>query len=196
MKKFLVTLMLVISLFGCGTTAFNIKSVNELSGGKMLTGRFMFYNNDTLVESGQGFIVFFKERHDKTLRQFVPDEKGYVYTPVDEGQYDIVRIMYSELQGHLRFPIAQSSGINIDASDTIVNFGTIQVNFQQDVTSRIAYITTYGYPYTGKLTPTTLKPELSITQIPDWDVIRQYISSKLDILPESIRDEVVHFQQT
>jgi len=73
--------------------------------------------------------------------------------------------------------------INIDASDTSVNFGTIQISLQQNITSRIAYVTTYGYPYAGKFIPSSLKPELNITQIPDWDITHQYVlSSKLPIL--------------
>jgi len=44
--------------------------------------------------------------------------------------------------------------------------------------------------------PSSLKPELSITQILDWNVTHQYIlSSKFDILPESVRDEDVYFSK-
>ncbi len=138
LSKTLVVLSLTILLFGCGTTAYNIKSTRELSGNKLLTGRFVFYNDDVHIESGKGFGVFFKEREDKTLRMFQPDEKGYVYIPVDEGQYYISRIKYNRLNGHLLFPVHQSSGINVDVSDTVVNFGTIQINLQQNITARLA----------------------------------------------------------
>ncbi len=181
-------------LFGCGATAYNIKSASELNGNKLLTGRFVFYNDDVYIKNSEGFTVFFKESEEKTPRMFYPDEEGYVYIPVDEGQYYISRIKYNKLNGHLLFPVHQSSGINVDVSDTVVNFGTIQINLRQNITSRIAYVSTYGYPYAGKLMPSSLKPELSITQIPDWNVTHQYILfTKLDILPESIRDEVVDF---
>ena len=196
LSKILVVLSLTTLLFGCGTTAYNIKSVSELGGNKLLTGRFVFYNDDVHIENGQGFTVFFKEREAETLRMFQPDEKGYVYIPVDEGQYYISRIKYNKLNGHLLFPVHQSSGINVDVSDTVVNFGTIQVDLQQNITSKIAYVSTYGYPYAGKLMPSSLKPELSIVQIPDWNVTHQYLlSSKLDILPETVRDEVVTFSE-
>ena len=195
-SKLLVTLMLTVLLFGCGTTAYNIKSSEELSGNKLLTGRFVFYNDDIHIENGEGFTVYFKEREEKTLKIFQPDEKGFVYIPVDEGQYYISRIKYNKLNGHLLFPVHQISRINVDVSDTVVNFGTIQINLQQNITSRIAYVSTYGYPYAGKLMPSSLKPELSIAQIPDWNITHQYIlSSKLDILPESVRDEVVDFSK-
>jgi len=188
--------MLATLLFGCGTTAYNIKSANELSGKKLLTGQFVFYNDDVHIENGEGFSVFFKEREDKTLRMFQPDEEGYIYIPVDEGQYYISRIKYNKLNGHLLFPVHQSSGINVDVSDTVVNLGTIHISLQQNITSKIAYVSTYGYPYAGKLMPSSLKPELSITQIPDRDIIHQYmLLSKLDILPESVRDEVVYFSE-
>ena len=174
-RKILVVLSLTTLLFGCGSTAYNIKSTRELNGKKLLTGQFVFYNDDVYIENGEGFSIFFKERDDKTLRMFQPDEKGYVYIPVDEGQYYISRIKYNKLNGYLLFPIHQSSGINVDVSDTVVNLGTIQISLQQNITSRIAYVSTYGYPYAGKLMPSSLKPELSITQIPDWDTTHQYI---------------------
>ncbi len=195
-RKILVVLSLTTLLFGCVTTAYNIKSATELSGNKLLTGRFVFYNDDVHIENGKGFTVFFKEREDNTLSMFHPDEKGYVYIPVDEGQYYISRIKYNRLNGHLLFPVHQSSGIHVDKSDTVVNFGTIHINLQQNITSKIAYVSTYGYPYAGKLMPSSLKPELSITQIPDWDISHRYILlSKLDILPESVRGEVVYFSE-
>jgi len=194
--KIFVVLMLATLLFGCGTTAYNVKSSRELSDNKLLIGRFVFYNDDVHIENGEGFTVFFKKREDKTLRMFQPDEKGYVYIPVDEGQYYISKIKYNRFNGHLLFPLHQSSGINVDVSDKVVNFGTIQISLQQNITSRIAYVSTYGYPYAGKLMPSSLKPELSITQILDWNVTHQYIlSSKFDILPESVRDEDVYFSE-
>ena len=196
LSRILVVLMLATLLFGCGTTEYNIKSTSELNGNKLLTGRFVFYNDDVHIENGEGFSVFFKERDDKTLRMFQPDEEGYVYIPVDEGQYYIARIKYNKLNGHLLFPVHQSSGINVAAFDKVVNFGTIQISLQQNITSKIAYVSTYGYPYAGKLMPSSLKPELSITQTPDWDIAHPYILfTKLDILPESIRDEVIYFPE-
>ncbi len=196
LNKLLVISMLATMVFGCGTTAYNTESAGELSGNKLLTGRFVFYNDGVHIENSKGFSVFFKKREDKTLKMFQPDEKGYVYIPVDEGKYYISRIKYNKLNGHLLFPVHQSSGINVNASDTVVNFGTIQVDLQQNITSRIAYISTYGYPYAGKLMPSSLKPELSIVQIPDWNVTHQYLlSSKLDILAESVRDETVDFSE-
>lgn len=192
----MIVLILATFICGCSTTAYNIKSTGELNSDKLLTGRFVFSVDDKLIENHKGFTVYFKKNSDKILRMFKPDEKGYVYTPVDVGQYYISRIKYSKLNGYLLFPVHQSSGIHIDASDSVVNFGTIQISLQQNITSKIAYVSTYGYPYAGKLMPASLKPELNITQIPDWDITHQYIlSSKLDILPESVRDEIINFSK-
>jgi hypothetical protein len=188
--------MLATLLFGCSTTAYNIKSASELSGNKLLTGRLVFYIDDVHIENGEGFTVFFKEREDKTLRMFQPDEEGYVYIPVDEGQYYISRIKYNKLHGHLLFPVHQSSVINVYTPDTVVNFGTIRISLQQNITSKIAYVSTFGYPFAGKLMPSSLKPELSITQVSDWDITHRYILlSKFDILPESVRVEVIYFPE-
>lgn len=194
--RILAVLIVSVLLFSCTTTSYNIKSVEELNTGKLLTGRFVFYIDDAHIENNKGLTVYFKEKDDKRTIMFQPDENGYVYTPVDKGQYYISRIKYNKLNGYLLFPVHQSSGINIDDSDTVVNFGTIQISLKQNITSKIAYVSTYGYPYAGKLMPASLKPELNIAQIPDWDITHQYVlSSKLDILPESIRDEVVEFSE-
>jgi hypothetical protein len=182
-------------LFGCSTITYNIKSTKELSGKKLLTGRFVFYINDVPVETEKEFAVFFKEKHDKPLRKFVPDEKGFVYIPVDVGQYYIIRIMHRELNGYVRFPILQRCGINIDSSDTVVNFGAIKINYLQNVTSRIAFLKTYAYPYSGTFIPPPLKHELSIKQFPDLDVTHKYISSKLDISAKSIRNKAFNFPE-
>ena len=80
--KILVVFTLTTLLFGCGTTAYNIKSARELSNTKMLTGRFVFFNDDVHNKNSEGFTVFFKKREDKTLQMFQPDEEGYVFIPV------------------------------------------------------------------------------------------------------------------
>lgn len=61
LSKTVVVLMLVTLLLGCGTTAYNIKSSGELNGNKLLTGRFVFYD-DVHIENSKGVTVFFKER--------------------------------------------------------------------------------------------------------------------------------------
>lgn len=191
LMKILVVSALIILLFGCSTTVHNIKSAKELNENKLLTGRFVFFHNDIPLENSEGFTIFFKERSDKKLRAFKPDENGYVYIPLDQGQYYISSIEYRDFQGGIRFPVRQSSGIHIENSDTVVNFGTIKVNCLQNESSKAAYLTTYAYPYAGKFIPLSQKPEFRITQIPEWNLIHKYISSKLDISQESIRDEVI-----
>ena len=94
---------------------------------------------------------------------------------MDEGQYYLTRISYRDLQGQVRFPVQQNPGIDVDASDSTANFGTIKVTLQQNITSKIAYVTTYAYPYSGTYLPSALKPTIHLAQIPDRDVTHQYI---------------------
>ncbi|GAX62548.1 DNA-directed RNA polymerase, beta subunit [Candidatus Scalindua japonica] len=194
-KKILILSALATFLFGCSTTALNIKQSSDLNGKKILTGRFVFLHNDIPLGNSEGFTIFFKERSDKKLRAFKLDENGFVYIPLDQGQYYISSIEFRHSLGNFGFPVHQSSGINIDASDTVVNFGTMKINLKQNEASKVAYLTTYAYPYAGKFIPLSQKPELRITQIPEWNVIQKYILSKLDISPESIRDEVINFSE-
>jgi hypothetical protein len=194
LNRLVVVLILITFLFGCSTTVHNIRSVNELNGNKLLTGRFVFYNNNLPVETSKGFTVYLKKGEDKKLIKFEIDEKGYVYIPVDEGRYSIVRIKYSGLgglSGYGSFPVLQSSSMNINASDTVVNLGTIKICFQQSAASKAACLAASTYPLGGLFIPSSLKPKLSITHIPDWDVTRQHISSTFNISPVLINDEFV-----
>ncbi len=43
-------LILIISLSGCATTVSNINSFDDLSGSKLLVGRFIFYDKGKRVE--------------------------------------------------------------------------------------------------------------------------------------------------
>ncbi|GJQ59469.1 MAG: hypothetical protein D8M57_09995 [Candidatus Scalindua sp. AMX11] len=191
--KLLTVLLLATLLFGCTTTVYNITSTNELNGNKLLTGRLLFFVNEIPFEDGIGFTIFIKESTDKELRELKPDENGYIYVSVEKGTYHIKRITYRDLHGHFRFPIHEGPGIDVSASDTVVNFGTIKVSLQQHITSRISYVTTYGYPYTGTYIPSALKPTLRLAQIPDRDVTHQYILKDFGILPESMREEDLNF---
>ena len=193
--KRVMVLLSATLLFGCTATTYNITSTRELDGNKLLTGRFVFFINDVPVVDGMGVTIFFKERLDKKIREFKPDENGYVYVSVEEGQYYLTRVTYRDLHGQRRFPVHQNPGIDVHASDTVVNFGTIMVSLQQNITSRIAYVTTYAYPYSGTYLPSALKPTIRLEQIPDWDVTHQYILKDLGIVPESVREVVLNFPE-
>ena len=64
-NKIWVAMMLATLMFGCGTTVYNIKSARERSNNKLLTGRFVFYNDGVHIENGEGFTVFFKKERIK-----------------------------------------------------------------------------------------------------------------------------------
>ena len=214
LNKFLVLFVLVLVAFlsGCYsyTTVSNIRSVNELKGKRLLVGRFVFYvngklvkphkavkynNPDTIEEEREtdkkdkeyvtGFTVLF-EKGDGKLKEFELDEKGYVYMPVDEGQYYISRIIHGSVFGIRSFPIGSSSGISIKSSDAVVNFGTIKVEYKRSVGSKAM-----GLLISSMVIIDPTPADLRINQTSDGDTTRRYISSKFNILPELIRDEVV-----
>lgn len=205
-KKSLVLCILIFVLFvaGCATTVSNIKSVDELKGNRLLVGRFVFYVNDKLVnlhtltqEDGSkktvsGFHVLF-DKGDGKSKKIELDEKGYVYISVDEGQYYFTRIKtnFNFWFGVQRFPIHLSSGISVNNSDSVVNFGTIKVEYEHSAGAKATELLISSviifYPQLSNL---------RVTQTSDWDTTRRYISSKFNILPELIRDEVVSLSVT
>lgn len=193
--EMVVILLLVTLLCGCTTTAHNIESTRELNGNKLLTGRFLFFINDIPLEDGIGFTIFFQEREKKRLREFNPDKNGYVYVSVEEGHYYLKRVSYRDLHGNFRFPVHQVTGIAVNTSDAAVNFGTVTVTLHQNITSRIAYVTTYAYPYAGTYIPSAMKPTLHLVQIPDYDATHQFILEDLGIAPESIREVALDFPE-
>jgi tetratricopeptide (TPR) repeat protein len=195
LRNLLVVFALTALLFGCNTTAQNIKFANELGTQKLLTGRFVFYNHELPLENDRGFTIFFKEKFEKP-KTFKPDYNGYVYIPVDEGQYYIESIRHNSFAGGVHsIDLHQSSGINVDTSDTVVNFGTIKVILKQNLGSKVTRV------LSGVILGSTLasdlhnmhKPMIDITQITDYNANNQYISSKFNIAPGLIRDEIVNF---
>ncbi len=56
-------------------------------------------------------------------------------------------------------------------------------------------MSTYGYPYNNKFMSSSLKPELNLTQLHNWDFTLHYTLSKLDIIPDSTRDVVIEFPE-
>lgn len=70
LSKIFLALMLATLLIGCTTKVYNIKSAGELSGNKLLTGRFVFFNDDEYIENGEGFTVFLKKQGIKRSECF------------------------------------------------------------------------------------------------------------------------------
>ena len=195
LNRLLSIIALTTLLFGCSTTAQNIKFSDELGTRKLLTGRFIFYNNGLSLRNSKGFTIFFKENLEE-IKAFKPDNEGYVYIPVDEGQYYIKSIMHNSLISGLHaVKLHQSSAINVDTSDTVVNFGTIKVVFKQSLGSKVSSILSAAIPG-GTLAYNIYKSDkqmIDITQITDNNANHQYISSTLSLSPGLIRDAVVSF---
>jgi len=211
-------LAMIIFLASCTTIAPNIKSVDDIKGHKLLVGRFIFYVNGKLIEPHErrkeflkltptrkarkktkteedkeiivGFTIFLQNGETKRV---VLDENGYVYILVDEGHYYINRVKHhSAFLGTHRFSPNPNTGFKIRHSDAVVNFGTIKVDFRQSTASKAVGILTL-IASQGFFTASSA--QLYLTQSVDWDTPRNYISSKFNIPPELIRDEVVRFIQ-
>ncbi len=153
-SKFLVLYVLVLAtlLSSCAQTIPNIKSTQELKGNKLLVGRFVFYENEKLVnisekveEDGSKkrwyrFSVLFKKEGEKA-KKLELDENGYAYIPVSDGLYYINRIKHhSRWHGTRKFSLLPNTGIKINSSDSVVSFGTIKVGFKHSTASKTAGI--------------------------------------------------------
>ena len=207
-SKFLTLYVLVLAtlLSSCTQKISNIKSIQGLKENKLLAGRFLFYNNNKLAnirevvkEDGgkeyvTGFSVLFKKEGEKA-KKLELDENGYAYIPVSDGQYYINRIKHhSTWHGTRRFSLLPNTGIKINSSDSVVNFGTIKVEFKHSTASKTAgIIEAVLFPESlfSYLSPASLR----VNQTSDWGVPCQYISAKFGISPKSIRDEIVKFPE-
>lgn len=213
----LCVLVLLIFLSSCATTAPNIKSVDDLKGRKLLAGRFIFYVNEKLIEPHErvkynkptstrerrkktkteedkeiivGFTIFL---HNGETKKVVLDENGYVFIPVDDGNYYIKRIKHhSAWLGTHSFSIYPNSGFDIKNSDVVVNFGTIKVEFRQRAASKTVGVLTL---IASQGLFSISSAQLRVTQDLDWNSPRNYISSKFSISPELIRDETIKFSK-
>ena len=194
-NKLVILCISVFVLFSAGgclehTITPNIKSANEIKGKKLLAGKFVFYKNGKLIEKNQyaKFRVLFNKKGEKKPKKFKPDENGYVYVLVDDSQYFITRVIQIGVlvDSPHHFHINSSTGININRSDTVVNFGTIKVEYIRNAASQTA-----GTLLASVIFFDPTPADLHISQTSDWNTTRQYISSKFNILPELIRDEIV-----
>jgi hypothetical protein len=160
------------------------------------------------------------------------DEQGYVCIPVDVGRYYISEIRRTGsphqlwLRGQhetlassreLRFRTL-GTGINIQNSDTVVNFGTIKVEHIQSTSAKAVDVAVLPVEWswewflsvplrinsgkrlwipslTGPIGGLRFSGRLQVTQTKNFEEPRNYISSKFSILPELIRDETILFSK-
>jgi len=165
----LCSIFFAIFLCGCTSLAPNVNSATDLQGRKILAGRFVFYDNDELVkaDSHRSEVRFYQQGENKEIKKFSPDEQGYVYVAVTEGLYVICDIFYIPFGGGLQFVLDPMPAIYVNANDTVVNFGTIEIRYYQTTGGRIIY--TFGFPS---------RVQYGIRYIRDWYITKPEIVSR------------------
>jgi hypothetical protein len=178
---------LTVSLNSCASTplVYNIKSKSELKGGKkVLAGRFACFDNEAPVHClKSGFLIYFNKEGEAEAKVFRPDDAGYVYIAVTEGYYNIATIDKG-IKGEKsfifdldRFPV-----VLVRSEDSVLNFGTFEVHFSQGNAS--------------KATPPQRdagRAQLRVNHIPNYDVTRSEIASRLGKISGPINDGAVQF---
>jgi len=207
-KQVILAVVLMSILTGCATIVPNVESVSDFEGKKLLIGRFVFSVNREIIEPENGAVyddtetqveksgTHAEEKKIKTgftvllgngkTKKLMSDLQGYVYIPVDAGHYDISRIVHHSFDDSRHRFRATNSGINVQQSDTVVNFGTINVGVRRSVAATGFLVSAFK-----AIDPTPSYK--SVIQTQDWEAPRKYISSKFSIAPKSIRSEIVEF---
>jgi len=207
-KQVILAVLFISILTGCATIVPNVESVSDFEGKKLLIGRFVFSVNGEIIEPKYGAVyddtetqveksgTHAEEKKIKTgftvllgngkTKKLMSDLQGYVYIPVDAGHYDISRIVHHSFDDSRHRFRATNSGINVQQSDTVVNFGTINVGVRRSVAAAGFLVSAFK-----AIDPTPSYK--SVIQTQDWEAPRKYISSKFSIAPKSIRSEIVEF---
>jgi hypothetical protein len=179
----MISLLLLLSITGCYETTHDIKATDDLSGKKVLAGRFLFYENDApLKDSSLKFVMFYQKQGDKEVQALEPDADGYIYIPVTAGRYYFagVRVMV-KINEVLNFSFSTIPTLFVNDSDSAVNFGTINVKFSQSAGEKIA----------AHLVGLS-RAHISIEHVPDYDVTRLEIVEKIGA-SMSLRERKVMF---
>lgn len=190
-KRFTIVLlstMLVLLLIGCVAKAPNVKSGKDLKDKKVLAGRFIFFkdfDDPTPLDYKDDyhyFRIFFNKNGETEEKQFQLDKEGYVYTAVDEGQYNIGHISVQSVGPH-DFLLNPFPTIYVSKDDSVVNFGTIKVTFHQSAGSKVADFFVVGFG----------RAHLRVDNIPDYDNTRPEITSRVGDFAGPIRDVRVQY---
>jgi hypothetical protein len=174
MRSFITSIMCIVVLIflltGCGPQfANNIKSNAELKGKKVLAGRFVCFDNDTSVACKKTvFSIYFNKQGDTKAKIFNPDEEGYVYVALSEGQYNFATIAKGGTAGNFQFRLDSFPVVFVQPDDSTVNFGTIEVRFYQSIGSKVAIVV-------GAIG----RGHIRVNHIPNYDVTRSEIDSRV-----------------
>jgi len=182
-------IVLMALLNGCASTPFvyNIKSKSDLKADeKVLAGRFVCFENDAPVHCTKSdFFIFFNREGELESKLFRPDDAGYVYIAVIEGYYNIATFAKGIKDGKgLVFDLDPFPVILVRSEDSVVNFGTLEARFNQSPGPKGSTAQSGGE-----------RPQLRINHIPNYDVTRSEIASRVGKLAGSISDGRVEFLQ-
>jgi len=175
-------IVLMVLLNGCASTLYvnNIKSKSDLKAGeKILAGRFACFENDAPVHCTKSeFLIFFNRDGDRESKLFNPDDAGYVYITVTEGYYDIATLAKGTKDGKgIMIDLDPFPVVLVRSEDSVVNFGTFEVRSYQSPGLKGSAAQGGGE-----------RLQLRITHIPNYDVTRSEIASRIGKLAGSISD--------
>jgi hypothetical protein len=181
--------MSIVLLNGCASTLYvtNIKSKSDLKAGeKVLAGRFACFENDAPVHCTKSeFLIFFNRDGDPTSKLFSPDDAGYVYIAVTEGYYDMATFAKGTKDGKgIMVNLDPIPVVLVRSEDSVVNFGTFEIRFYQSPGLKGSTAQSEGE-----------RSQLRIDHIPNYDVTRSEIASRVGKLAGSISDGSISLQK-
>ena len=173
--------VLIVLLNGCASTLYvnNIKSKSDLKAGeKVLAGRFACFENDAPVHCTKSEFLIFFNRDGDLRKLFSPDDAGYVYIAVTEGFYNIATFAKGTTdEKGVIIDLDPIPVVLVRSEDSVVNFGTFEVRFYQSPGPKGSTAQSGGE-----------RPQLRINHIPNYDVTRSEIASRVGKLAGSISD--------
>lgn len=175
----IVLLGLSLSLPGCTKIAKNIESLDALEGRKVVAGRFTIYEDDKPIDpSTTGYWVTMHKKGECERCSLDWDSDGYIYIPVTEGVCHF-HVFARSVNGTGTFSFATDAypAVVVDPNDSIVNFGTIELRFHQ---SGAAVVSAFLLGISNA--------HLRINYVPNHDITRAEIISKLGATAEQVRD--------
>ena len=180
-------IVITVLLSSCASTPFvyNIKSKSEIKGNKkVLAGRFNCFDNEAPVHCIKSdFLIYFNKEGEPEAKLFRPDDAGYVYIAVTEGYYNIATFAKGTKEGKgLIFDLDPFPVILVRSEDSVINFGTFEVRFNQGTASKAAP------PQRD-----AGRAQLRVNHIPNYDVTRSEIASRLGKMAGSMNDGAVQF---
>ena len=180
--------VLIVLLNGCASTLYvnNIKSKSDLKAGeKVLAGRFACFENDAPVHCTKSEFLIFFNRDGDLRKLFSPDDAGYVYIAVTEGYYDMATFAKGTKDGKgIMVNLDPIPVVLVRSEDSVVNFGTFEVRFYQSPGLKGSTAQSGGE-----------RPQLRVNHIPNYDVTRSEIASRVGKLAGPISDGSISLQR-